>query len=378
VPRSHRPSTASSRRDSVAQSTRQIVSLAPLAAKPRAVWAPSGSADAVTADAELFTRATMTSGARCRVDARLGPVVASAAPRAYPPQRVRATRCRARTDMTAVMAPLTRILAVTRRAQAGVGASLIRVSRDEACAVKARERDTVECERRWQSRDGADPVAPRAGALGVAARAKVSRARRTRAVLAQPIAIVDEVAYRGRVFGREVLVTAVAVAQWPLIAMLVAAEASGHLRPDHLGALFGHGLVAADAISVRHRLMRSMLKPEMLSREPGVLPHVGRSVAAQARPLVVRFRVTGDARCVRGQMERLDIARRGYALVACDAVDPVRRVRAMLEGVRRVTRAEAENSRARCEREACDDDERERALHSAPQCRERRARALSS
>jgi hypothetical protein len=53
--------------------------------------------------------------------------------------------------------------------------------------------------------------------------------------------------------------------------------------------------------------------------------------------LVMRFRVAADTCRVGREVQRLHVARGGHALVAIDAIDPVRRVRTMLEGMRRVS-----------------------------------------
>jgi hypothetical protein len=131
---------------------------------------------------------------------------------------------------------------------------------DEPGTVEPRNRNLVEREPGRQRRDGPDSMASGTGTFRVTTRAEVPCARGSHPVLPQPIAVVNEVTHRRSVLRREVLVTAVAVAQRPLVAVLVAAEAGGHLRPDHLGALFGHGLVTADAVSVRRRLMRPVLE----------------------------------------------------------------------------------------------------------------------
>jgi hypothetical protein len=77
-------------------------------------------------------------------------------------------------------------------------------------------------------------------------------------------------------------------------------------------------------------------------------------------------------------VQRLDVTRGGHSLVAADAIDPVRRVRAMLEGVRRVAGPEPKHTCARCQGEGCEDEEREREFHGVPQLRESRASALAS
>ena len=116
----------------------------------------------------------------------------------------------------------------------------------------------------------------------MAARAEIAGARSSDAVLAQPIAVMNKVTYGGRILGREVLVAAVAGAKRPLILMLVATEARGHLGPDRVRVPLGHGLMATHAVAVRGSLMRAMLEAQVLPRESRTLPGVGGAVASEA------------------------------------------------------------------------------------------------
>jgi hypothetical protein len=101
-------------------------------------------------------------------------------------------------------------------------------------------------------------------------------------------------------------------------------------------------------------------------------------MAPETGTLVMRFRMAAATRRIGRQVKRLDVARGGHALVAVDAIDPVRRVPAMFEGVRRVSGSEPKHTCARGQGERCDDQERERELHGVPQLRESRASALAS
>jgi hypothetical protein len=276
------------------------------------------------------------------------------------------------------MAALAGALAVAGRAEPRIRAGLHRVPRDEARAVKTGERDLVERESCGERRDGPDTVASGARTLRVAARAEVSRTGSSNSMLADPVAVMNQVARGRRVLRREILVAAVAVAKRPLIPMLVATEARGHLWPNRVRVFLRHGLVATNAVAVRDRLVGAMLEAEMLPREVCTLPGIGGAVAPETGMLVMRLGVATAARRVGGQMQRLDVSGGGHALVAVDAIDPVRRVRAMLERMRRVTGAEAEHARARRQGERRENDERERELHGIPQLRERRASALAS
>jgi hypothetical protein len=184
--------------------------------------------------------------------------------------------------MVVIVAALAGVLGVARRAKARIRASLHRMPRHEACAVKTGQRDLVERESRGERGDGPDPVASGAGALRVAARAKVTGARGSDSVLTQPVAVMNQVTYRRGILGREALVAAVAGAKRPLILMLVATEARGHLGPDRVRVPLGHGFMATHAVAVRGSLMRAMLEAQVLPRESRTLPGVGGAVASEA------------------------------------------------------------------------------------------------
>jgi len=256
--------------------------LVPLTPEARSVGASAGSAHAVAADAELLPGTAMASRARGRVDARLHAVIPSSGPGRDPPLWVRAARARALSNMVVIVAALAGVLGVARRAKARIRASLHRMPRHEACAVKTGQRDLVERKSRGERGDGPDPVASGAGALRVAARAKVTGARGSDSVLTQPVAVMNQVTYRRGILGREVLVAAVAGAKRPLILMLVATEARGHLGPDRVRVPLGHGLMATHAVAVRGSLMRAMLEAQVLPRESRTLPGVGGAVASEA------------------------------------------------------------------------------------------------
>jgi hypothetical protein len=102
--------------------------------------------------------------------------------------------------------------------------------------------------------------------------------------------------------------------------------------------LLGDGFMATDAVAMGRGLMLSVLEAKVLTRQQCTLANVGRAVAAEAGVLVVRLRVAAAARRLARQVQRFDLTCRGDPLVTVDAIDPMRRVRAMLEGVRGVTR----------------------------------------
>lgn len=99
-----------------------------------------------------------------------------------------------------------------------------------------------------------------------------------------------------RILGCEVLVATVAVAKRPLVAMLVAAEAGGHLGPQCFRVLLGDSFMATHAVAVSGRLMGAVLEAQVLARKLCAFAHVRGPVTAQAGVLVVRFRMAAPAR----------------------------------------------------------------------------------
>jgi hypothetical protein len=166
--------------------------------------------------------------------------------------------------------------------------------------------------------------------------AEVAFARGPHAVLAHPIAVVDEVARWRRVLGGEVDVTAIAVAQRPLVLVLVTAEADGHLRAQRIGPRVGDCAVAANAVSMDRRVMLGVVKAQVIACELGPLAYVRCAMAPAARPFVVRLGVAPAAIGVGRQVQRAAVACALYPRVALDAVYPLDHVRAVLERVRRV------------------------------------------
>jgi len=233
--------------DSVTLYARLIMVLILAARKPRPVRTASGAADTVAPHTELLVRSPVTSGARRRLEPRARPVLPPA--RRQPSGWVRARGGGARRHPAARVTVDARAFRVARRADAWVGPCFLGVPCRKAGAVQSGKRDVVERQPRGQRGDGALTMARGALPLGMTARAQVALARRPRAVLAHPVAVVDEVIVRSLSVVAEVDVTSVAVAQRPLIAVLVAAEARGHLRQHGLRTRLGRLDVAANAIS---------------------------------------------------------------------------------------------------------------------------------
>jgi hypothetical protein len=113
----------------MAGSTRDIARSILVALEVVAVRIASRPSHAMTAHAKLFTGTAMTAGTCGGVDASLHPVLAPPARRRDPARWVR-TPCSAgtRADTGALVTIDARRLAVTRRAQAGLGAGFLRVS----------------------------------------------------------------------------------------------------------------------------------------------------------------------------------------------------------------------------------------------------------
>jgi hypothetical protein len=115
-------------------------------------------------------------------------------------------------------------------------------------------------------------VTGRALGLGVAGRAELPRARGAHAVLAHAVlahevALMNDVA-RGRdLLAREIHVAAVAVARLPLVLVLMAREALGHLGP-HRGLIDLAGrAVTLHALAANRREVLLVREPEVLARE---------------------------------------------------------------------------------------------------------------
>jgi hypothetical protein len=212
--------------------------------------------------------------------------------------------------------------------------------------MQTRETYVVERELGGQGRDCPFPVARGALPLGMATCAQVPLTRRTRSVLADPVAVVHQVIV-GRLSLRwEIDVAPVAVAQSPLIAMLVAPEAGRHLRKDGIGAGLGDFDVTPHAVAAGRRHVLRVIESQLGPRKLDAAAHVRFAVAPHARPFVVGLLVAPHTVRGRGKMERTVAAGGLDSHVAHDAVDPLEHVRAMLERVRRRFAANPEHAGA--------------------------------
>jgi hypothetical protein len=270
-----------------------------------------------------------------------------------------------------------RALAVTSDAEAGLCARFDGVARAETGSVQTGEAHLVELQPPRQC--GNDPHAVTAGAmaLAVTGRAEIARARRSDAMLALPVAAVYEMARRERIFFGEIDMAAIAVARPPLIFMLVAPEANGHLRAQRLRPFDADLHVAAHTVAARGRHVRTVLESQMRARELGAPTDVRLSVAVFAAARVVRLGVAAHAIGRTWKVQCPFVARLGRSLMTTQAPDPFENVRPMLEGVRGLS-PDAEDAGARREDE-CDDEQNGRApVHGNSNVRPTRRRALTS
>ena len=167
----------------------------------------------------------------------------------------------------------------------------------------------------------------------MAARAKIASAGGPHAVLTNEVRVVNEVVVGHRSFVRERNVTTVAIAQAPLVLVLVATEAACHLRQDRLRGLLGDLDVTSNAVAPSCRHVLAVLETQMVARELDALAHVRLAVTAAARALVVGFGVATAAVRVRRKVKGARAVGHGNPPMALDAVDPFERVRAVFEGM---------------------------------------------
>src|SRR5690606_23094455 len=119
--------------------------------------------------------------------------------------------------------------------------------------------------------------------------------RRPRPVLAEEVALVNDVGRGHDPLGGEIDVAAVAGAGLELAVVLVAAKAGGHGRAqgDGVGA---DAAVAADALATGARHMGGVGKAQVAPRRGGALADRGEPVAHRALSAIVGLGVTAGAR----------------------------------------------------------------------------------
>jgi hypothetical protein len=253
------------------------------------------------------------------------------------------------------------------------------VTGGEARAVKPRQTHIVEREARRERGKGPFSVTRGALSFRVTARAEVASGGRARAVLADPVAVVDQMVVGQRAFGLQIDVATAAVAQSPLVAVLVTAEATRHLRQHRFGPLFGHFHVAVNAITRSRPHVLGMRETQVLARELDRIPHVLFSVAGPAWPRIVRLLVAPDALRVCRHVQGHQIVGGLHARVALDAAYPLEHMGTVLEGMGLRRAPDAQHARA-----ARQDDgqgqqpDGQAAAHGSSSARETRTSAFVS
>src|SRR5689334_13299441 len=177
-----------------------------LARPARRMRITADTADLVTLHAQLLAGTAVAARARGGIATRLATVLVLG--HTDPARRMRA-RAIDTGDALRYMTRHAAIRLVASLARARIGLRFEAVPRREASAMHARRERIGELLLRRQRCDG-HAVAARTRTLAVTRRADVTRRRRTRTVIAQPIAIVREMARRQLAARLEVLVAAVA------------------------------------------------------------------------------------------------------------------------------------------------------------------------
>jgi hypothetical protein len=304
-----------------------------LAREPAPVRVAARSPYAMTVDAELLARAPVTTRARHGVDSRLHPVLPAAGARDDPASRVRAPSIRAGRHALSDVAVHARVVTVARYAKPRIGARFLGVPRSESGTVQTRQAYLVEGKLGRKGRDRAATVASGARARAVAARTEIAVAGGAHAMFAHEVRVMHEVVGGGRSLGGKVDVTAIAVAQRPLVAVLMAAETGRHLGQSGLRVALRDLDVTSNAVSVGHPHVLAVLEAQVLARQLHAFADIRFAVALATNSLVVRFGVTAAAV---GLGRNIGTARGVGARdprVAFDAIDPFQRVRSVLEWV---------------------------------------------
>jgi hypothetical protein len=267
---------------------------------------------------------------------------------------------------------------MARAAQAWVRTRFFRMPRPKARPVQTLQADLVERHLPGQRGHRRNAMARGARSLAMAGRAEVALTPGPHSVLAEPVAIVNEVARWRRVLGGKVDVTGIAAAQVPLILVLVTAEADRHLREKRLRPRLGDRAVAPNAVSVDHRIVFAVVEAHVLAGEVGLFAHGHLAVASAAGAFVMRPGMATAALGVGGKMQRFGLARVLHPRVALDAIDPLVHMSAVLERMRFLGWSETEHARAcgECQRKGHRDGEPE--PHRISSARETRASAFTS
>lgn len=265
---------------------------------------------------------------------------------------------------------------MARRAQAWCCTRLFRVPCSEPATVQTCRANLVETHAPGESGDG-HTMASGARPLAVARRAEVARACRAGAVLAQPVAIVHEVARGQSAFGREVDVATVAIARRPLVLVLMTPKAGRHLRTQCLRAGDTDLAMTTHAVAAGCRHVRAMIELQMLARHLGAHPHERLAVTITTRARVVRLLVAVNAVGLGGQMQLALVLGAHDPGVARETVDSLEHVGAVLERMgRRAPRTE--NAGACGQRQRQDEQRGSATRHGTSSARLTRTSALVS
>lgn len=316
--------------------------------------------DCVTAHAQLLAGAAMTARARRRIAPGLAAVPVVRRRQADPAGWVRVA-ARVPGDTLVGVARRAAIRLMTGRARARIGARLEGMAGREAGAMHARTERIGKPLGGRQHRHG-PAVAGGAVRLRVTRLAQIARRCGARAVLAEPVAVMREVAGGERALVLEVHVARIAGARVALL--VVTAEAGRHRRPQRRIA-GGDAIVAAHAVALDGTDVREVIEAKVVARLDELGDRERRAVTTGARPRVVRRRVAAGAgaRRIRRQVE----LRAGGidAAMTARTADARHDMRAMWKlPARRAP--QAEDPGARGER---DEREHEEAPHGIPQRR---------
>jgi hypothetical protein len=248
----------------------------------------------------------------------------------------------------------------------------------KAGAVQTRKANVVESQTSRQDRHRPHTVTRGALPLGVAGRAEIACARRARAVLTNKVAVVNHVVVGERALGGEVDVASVAITHRPLVSMLVAAEARGHLRKYGVGARLCDLHMAVNAVALGGEHVLRVRETQLRARERDGLSDVRFAMATFTGSLIVRLLVAAAAGGIRRKVQRSWLAGQVDAHVTFDAVDPLENVRSVLKRPRSGLAANAKQARTRGERDGENHEERQPRPHRTSSARETRSKASAS
>ncbi|MDB4958405.1 MAG: hypothetical protein JWO36_5974 [Myxococcales bacterium] len=193
------------------------------------MWIASDAAHLVATDAERLAGAVVTARARCRIAARLAPVLVVGGSETDPAGRMWAAASVAG-DAAREMTRRAAIRRVASRARTRLGARFEGVTRGEAGAMHARSERIGEMSRRGQYRHGL-AMTVRAELLPMTRLTEIARRRRAGPVLVHPIAVVCEMALRQQACVFEIAMTRIAFPRVASRVVVVAAKARRHRRP---------------------------------------------------------------------------------------------------------------------------------------------------